>query len=110
MKKLKVLVSSALSFTLLLPVTAPAALAASKHDFWFEFKHQVTSKTYSRGASNIKIYTHADTGGSGGTFNIELYRKQKKAKPNILALKSSLKTVQLQTVMEIKLKGNFILL
>ncbi|GED04281.1 hypothetical protein [Bacillus atrophaeus] len=88
MKKIKkVLVSSALSFTLLLPVTAPAAFAASKHDFWFEFKHQVTSKTYSRGASSIKINTHADTGDKGGTFNIELYRKQKKGKAKYLGSK-----------------------
>ncbi|QZY13437.1 hypothetical protein QRX25_08330 [Bacillus sp. L381] len=58
------------SAILLIPIGALAASYSPRFDFY----HQFTTPNYSMGASNIKLTSHAQTGGKSITFKINVRR------------------------------------
>lgn len=58
------------SAVLLIPIGALAASYSPRFDFY----HQFTTPNYSMGASNIKLTSHAQTGGKSITFKINVRR------------------------------------
>ncbi|MGX4607660.1 hypothetical protein [Priestia sp. JNUCC 25] len=104
MKLKKIILSTALATTLLSPV---AASAASTPDFNFEFKHQLTSRSYALGGKDVKITTTADTYGEAGNFTIELYRLKSGGKSTFLDAKTFSKNGTTSRVYSNGTKGSF---